>query len=143
MFRRECFFALGGYTPMRFGGEDTFLLHSARMKGWDVKAFDDLIAFHLKVPREFKGILTNAFRYGASDYQLGSRFGFVFFKSMSRMFTKPLVLGGLAHLWGFVWASANLPGRGVPPDFAQYYCRHQWSRLGSMCRIVTSVHRTN
>jgi glycosyltransferase involved in cell wall biosynthesis len=129
MFRRECYLAAGGFTPMRFGGEDTFLLFSARMKGWEVEAYEDLVVRHHKVSRDFKGTLKTAFRYGASDQQLGSQFAFVFLKSMRRMFRCPYLFAGLAHLGGFLWAAANVPGPAVPPEFARFYGRHQWCRF--------------
>jgi glycosyltransferase involved in cell wall biosynthesis len=41
VFRRECYEQIGGFIPMKYGGEDTCACFTARMKGWKTWAFHD------------------------------------------------------------------------------------------------------
>ena len=46
LFRRECFEAIDGYLPLRYGGPDWHAGVVARMRGWQVQSFDDLPVRH-------------------------------------------------------------------------------------------------
>jgi len=46
LFRRECYEAIGGYTPVKGGGIDHIAVVSARMKGWKTRTFTDKVCIH-------------------------------------------------------------------------------------------------
>jgi len=129
MFRRDCYVSLGGYTPLKYGGEDTFVLFMAVLKGWTVHCYPDLAARHHKVLTDFRGAIRRAFQSGASDFQLGTDLRFASIKSIRRIVEKPYCFHGVAHLLGFIWAALTLPDRGVPDHFSEFYRHRQWSKF--------------
>ena len=46
LFRRECFEAIGGYTPIKGGGIDLVAVITSRMKGWRTRSFTERVCFH-------------------------------------------------------------------------------------------------
>ena len=46
LFRRRCYEEVGGFIPLKVGGEDSVAQISARMKGWEVKPFSELKVLH-------------------------------------------------------------------------------------------------
>lgn len=46
LFRRECYEAIGGYTPVKAGGIDHIAVVSARMKGWKTRTFTEKMCIH-------------------------------------------------------------------------------------------------
>ncbi len=58
LFRRQCYEEIGGLRALRYGGEDTAAIEMARMQGWEVLAFRDLVVWHhRRVGTEGMGIL--------------------------------------------------------------------------------------
>src|SRR6267143_1115961 len=72
VFRRECFEAIGGYTPMKYGGIDTVAVLSARMKGWQTRTFPEKTCAHnRKMGSATRSGLALIFNTGFKDYLLG------------------------------------------------------------------------
>ena len=46
VFRRSCFEQIGGYVPMKYGGEDACACTMARMHGWKSWSFPELKVIH-------------------------------------------------------------------------------------------------
>ena len=47
-FRRKCFEEIGGYMPLKYGGIDAVAENTAKMLGWEVLTFPELIVHHLR-----------------------------------------------------------------------------------------------
>lgn len=72
MFRRQCYVDIGGYIPMRVGGEDAVAEVSARMHCWNVQTFSDLKVLHLRrTGTEKENILRARFNQGRMEYSHG------------------------------------------------------------------------
>jgi glycosyltransferase involved in cell wall biosynthesis len=101
VMRRECFEAIGGYSPNI--GWDTIDEIRARALGWNTCHFADLRFQHLRREGRGTGMLRNSVKYGVADYVMGGSLFFLLFKVPYRMLrTKPFLLGGLAILWGYL-----------------------------------------
>ncbi len=71
-FRRECYEAIGGFLPLRYGGEDWAAQVSAQMAGWEVRSFPDLPVSHDPGPEGARVCLRRGIRQGRMDFALGS-----------------------------------------------------------------------
>lgn len=101
VMRRECFEAIGGYSPNI--GWDSIDEIRARALGWNTCHFTDLPFQHLRQEGRGTGMLRNSVKNGVAYYLMGGDFFFLLFKVPYRMVSaKPLVFGGAAILWGYL-----------------------------------------
>lgn len=128
-FRRECYDAIGGYIPLRYGGPDWCAEIMARMKGWRVESLPELPVFHHRPTGGGTGLLRYWYQQGFMDYSLGSHPLFEVVKCMRRMRSKPYVLGACARLASFVLAHFRGGGRLVSKDFISFLRKEQLERL--------------
>ena len=72
LFRRECYEAIGGYTPVKGGGIDHIAVVSARMKGWKTRTFTDKVCIHHRgMGTAQQGALKATFRQGSQGLLFG------------------------------------------------------------------------
>jgi biofilm PGA synthesis N-glycosyltransferase PgaC len=135
MFRRECYEAVGGILPLKYGGEDWCAEVMARMKGWQVEAFPKLRVFHHKPTGTGAGVLKYWYHQGFMDFSLGSYPLFAIVKCLKRLRSRPYVAGALARLAGFAWAYRRKEERPVPREFIEYLRREQKARLFGLFQI--------
>jgi poly-beta-1,6-N-acetyl-D-glucosamine synthase len=108
VMRRQCFEEIDGYCPEI--GWDTVDEIRARARGWDTRHFADLTFQHLRQEGRGVGLLRNCRKLGIAYFLMGGGFFFLLFKIPYRMlFAKPIILGGLFVLWGYL--SCLLSGR--------------------------------
>jgi len=101
MMRRECFEQIDGYCPEI--GWDTVDEIRARARGWDTRHFTDLTFQHLRQEGRGTGFLRNSKKLGVAYYLMGGGIFFLLFKIPYRMLAgKPVILGGLTVLWGYL-----------------------------------------
>jgi len=130
LFRRECFQEIGGYVPNQAGGLDWIAVMTARMKGWKVRAFPEKRFHHYRtLGTAEKGALQALFSYGEKDYYLGSSPVWQLFRVAYRMAKKPFVMGGLALLSGYIWASLRGVKRTVAPELMRFHRKEQMKKL--------------
>jgi poly-beta-1,6-N-acetyl-D-glucosamine synthase len=129
MFRRDCYEALGGLRPMKYGGEDWCAEVSALMNGWHVESFADLRVIHHRPTGAVDGALRRAYRSGYMDFSLGTHPLFEVVKLAGRLGGVPPVVGALSRLLGFVAASVRQEERLVSDDFVAFLRRDQLERL--------------
>jgi len=134
LVRRECYEAIGGYQVLEYGGEDWHAQQSAKLKGWDTKAFPDLSIYH----HRHTGTATNLFRtnlqLGMLDYSFGTDPLFEAIKCVQRLLSKPVVLGGLLQFLGFAWLSVRREKRPVSQEFISFLRSEQKARLAAIFR---------
>ncbi len=131
-FRRRCFEEIGGFLPLKCGSEDALAEIMARMKGWEVRAFPDLIVHHHKRMGSGSGsILRARFREGQADSTLRTHPVYEAAKLLYRMAEKPYVVGSLTRLAGYC---AGNPEGCIPEDVAVYHRREQLDRLRWLAR---------
>jgi poly-beta-1,6-N-acetyl-D-glucosamine synthase len=132
VFRRECFEQIGGFVPLKYGGEDTCSCFMARMAGWKTWAFHELLVIHNKPlgTGPSKNILKIRFRQGVGEYYLGSHPLFVLLKSMRRCIKEsPYGIGGIMRLAGFVHAHFLREKRQIPDNLVHYVQKEQLGRI--------------
>lgn len=130
LFRRECFEAIGGYTPIKGGGIDWVAVTTARMKGWKTRTFTDKTIFHHRAMGTGKGSVMKArFRLGREDYYEGSHPLWELLRSVYQMKFSPFIVGGLLMLCGYITACIQKVERPVPRELVTFYRKEQMRRL--------------
>ena len=136
MFRRRCYEEVGGFIPLKTGGEDTAAQISARLKGWEVKRFIELKVLHHRPTGTGAGKLWRArFREGVRDYMLGYHFAYLMVKSLGRILEKPFLFGSVLRLFGYCLAALSGEKKPVSPDFIRFHRREQINRLKSLLKV--------
>jgi glycosyltransferase involved in cell wall biosynthesis len=130
MFRRECYEAVGGFLPMRFGGEDWHAEITARMSGWRVMSFSDLRVYHHRPT----GGCAAWYRQGRMDYSMGCHPVFEVLRIIRRLASRPYVLGSLVRLWAFACAYFRRERRMASPEVVRYLRAEQMGRLAVIRR---------
>lgn len=137
-FRRESYKAIGGFIPLKRGGEDWYAEVTARMNGWEVKSFPELHTFHHKPGILARGAINESVRQGIMDYSLGSHPLFEFFKCIRRIGEKPYLIGALIRMCGFIWAYLSNEHRLVSAEFIRYLRNEQLNLLKSFFKSKCS-----
>jgi poly-beta-1,6-N-acetyl-D-glucosamine synthase len=140
LVRRECYQEIGGYRPLKYGGEDWCAEVSARMKGWRVEAIPDLQVMHYRPTGAADRMLLHCFRQGKMDFSVGSHPVFEMLKCVRRVGQRPIAICALARFAGFCWSSASREPRLVSPEFVRFLRIEQKNRLKlSICRPGVDV----
>lgn len=132
-FRRECFEAIGGYLPLKFGGVDAVAEVSVRMLGWEVETFKDVCIYHhRKTGGASRSVVRMVFRSGVKEYVIGYHPLFMSLRALFRFKQEPIVLGSLIWICGFCWAAVHQLERPVSSEFVRFLRMEQLSRLRSV-----------
>lgn len=134
-FRRECYEAIGGFIPIKMGGEDTYAEVMARMRGWEVQAFPELKVFHHKRGLAIRGNWKESFRFGLMDYSLGYHPLFEIMKCIHRINERPYIASALLRMYSFIWSYCRGEKRPVSNEFIRYVRKEQIDRLRAQIRI--------
>jgi biofilm PGA synthesis N-glycosyltransferase PgaC len=130
LFRRECFEQIGGYVPVKGGCIDHIAVISARMKGWKTRTFTEKVCLHHRqMGTAQNSVLMARFRNGRKDYVIGNHPMWELCRAAYQMTKKPMVLGGLMLVSGYVWALIRRAERPVSPELVAFYRREQMQRL--------------
>lgn len=130
LFRRECFEAIGGYTPSKGGGIDVIAVLTARMRGWQTRTFTDKFYIHHRTMGTAKASpLMARFKDGQKDYLLGAHPLWEVFRAMYQMTKRPVAVGGGVLLSGYVWSVLRRAERPVSSEFVRFRRREQLFRL--------------
>ena len=125
-WRARCFREIGGLVVgVMWDGIDCY---TARMKGWKVGSIDreDLRFIHLRPMGSSVGsIFTGRQRWGRGHWFMGSSPLFVLASAVNRARYRPVVLGSLAMLWGYLKAAWSGHERFEDAEFRQYLRRYQ------------------
>jgi biofilm PGA synthesis N-glycosyltransferase PgaC len=145
VFRKACFEQIGGYLPLKYGGEDTYSCIMARMNGWKSWSFPELCVVHNKpVGMGHAGnLLKVRFRHGLNEYGLATHPLFMLFKSLRRCIKeRPIILGGIARMAGFIYGYYLRERRQIPDDVIHFIRNEQIGRLFNLNRIPKE-HQVN
>lgn len=132
MFRENCFRQLGGYVPIKYGGEDTVLEVRARMLGFSVKSFSHPIAYHLRRTGDSNRPLLYNFRLGLQNYEIGYHPLYELLKCFSKVLYAPLFLASMSQFVGFLFAKIAHRKRAVPNDQIAFMRKEQLARMRKM-----------
>jgi hypothetical protein len=129
-YRTECFRQIGGFVrELMWDGIDG---HRCRMLGWVAVSWDDpLVNFeHLRpMGTSHKSWWTGRVRHGVGQYYMGTGPAYMLASALFRMTRPPLVIGGLAMLWGYVRSMAQRKPRYGDAEFRKFLRRYQWRCL--------------
>lgn len=140
LFRRRCYDQIGGYIALKTGGEDSFALIRARMKGWETRMLPELKVFHHRPEGDaFGGAINARFRQGITDYNLGANLIFSLGKFVWRLTERPCLVGSLARLAGFLSCCICRDQREASPEIAEFYCEEQMRRLRALFKNAHSL----
>lgn len=139
VIRRACYEQIGGFVARK--GWDTVDEIRAGLHGWRTGHFDDIRFQHLKPEGMAMGTLRTHVFHGEIYYQTGGGILFLLAKVAHRMVAgHPLVLGGLAMLWGYLVPLLLHRPRLVNQEEARFYRAMLNSRLASpVTRLLTSA----
>lgn len=138
VFRRECFDAIGGYTPMKGGSIDHVAVISSRMRGWHTRSFTEKVCtHHREMGTAQQGVLKSRFSQGSKDYRLGNHPLWEIFRVVYQMTRSPRLLGGLALGSGYAHAAVHRTARQVSPDLIAFHRQEQLERLKRKLGIST------
>lgn len=117
--RLTCFMEIGGFIPQR--GWDTVDELRAITRGWQTGHFHDLKMRHWKIEGSSIGFWRTSIMHGEIFYRAGG--GAVLFipKVLSRLFSRPLLIAGLAMAWGFIRSALLRSPKLVSGKEAQTY----------------------
>jgi poly-beta-1,6-N-acetyl-D-glucosamine synthase len=142
LFRRECFEAIGGYQPSRYGGIDWIAVTAARMKGWKTYSFDGMTFIHHR-PMGTAGSNTyvSRFNYGKKDFFLGNHILWELFRVAYQCSKKPYILGGLLLLFGYGWAWLRGYESPINEELKKFHQQEQLGRLRELIGYMALVRR--
>jgi len=127
--RRDCYFDVGGFALLPWGGHDTVANAMARHKGWTVRTFTDLeVRHHRPTGTAGTTVRRSRVREGMQDYSIGYHFLYEIGKCLKRVSEPPFLLGSAFRLWGYVAAAARYQ-RMLPAGFVRNLKRSQLHRL--------------
>lgn len=135
--RRECYKNIGGYMPLKYGGEDWCAEVNARMQGWTVNAFTDLKVKHHRRTGAADTAMRHHFRAGMMDFSVGSLPAFELLKCARRIPEWPVAIGAAARLVGFCWSYASNKPRLVSSEFVTFLRNEQRQRLKFIRNFTT------
>ncbi len=138
VFRKECFEQIGGYLPLKYGGEDTCSCVLARMNGWKSWSFPELCVVHNKPVGmgHVDGMLKARFRQGLNEYGMATHPLFMLAKSLRRCIKEhPIISGGLARIAGFLYGYCLREKRQITDDMIRFIRKEQMRRLFNLNHI--------
>jgi len=100
MIRRQCFEEIGGFIPAR--GWDTVDEIRALARGWRTGHFSNLQMKHWKLEGAALGPVRTSVMHGEIYYLTSGSKSFFLLKVLHRLVTRPVLIGGLALLWGYL-----------------------------------------
>lgn len=130
MFRKSCFEQVGGYSPLKYGGIDAAAEITARMLGWKVQSFTEFKLYHHRCTGSWGGkSLRNNFRIGVQFYSLGYYPLFITLKFLKEIFSKPIIIGSLLSIFGYLWAKIVGAEMQVSSELIDFLKKEQRQRM--------------
>jgi glycosyltransferase involved in cell wall biosynthesis len=129
-YRVDRFREIGGFVrEVMWDGIDG---HRCRMLGWVACSWDDpeLRFIHLRpMGSSQSGIYAGRMRHGAGQYFMGTGFLYMLANALNRVNEKPVVIGSVAMLWGWLSSALQRKPRYGEPEFRRFLRRYQWRAL--------------
>ena len=136
LFRRKCFEEIGGIYPLRYGGEDAVACAAARMYGWEIQTFEDIIVYHhRKTGSVGLNIFSMKFEDGKREYNRGLISSVQFLKSLSRIRQHPIIIGTLLQILGYWWLKLKKEKLIFSEELQNFIKAEQKVRLRKMLKL--------
>ena len=127
IYRRSCWEAIGGFWPVP--GWDTMDEIKANSLGWKTAGFKDLHLVHHRPTGAADGFWSTLVKYGRANYICGYHPLFMLGKCLRRFVRKPLVLGSVTLMYGYVTGYLMRIPQVDDPAAIAYLRRQQLNRL--------------
>jgi biofilm PGA synthesis N-glycosyltransferase PgaC len=127
IYRCACWNAIGGL--LQAPGWDTIDEVKANMLGWRTRSFQHLKLLHRRPTGAADGVWRNSVKDGRADYISAYHPLFMLLKCVKRLFHKPLVVGSIGMLYGFISAYLNRAPQVSDPALIHYVRSQQLRRL--------------
>ena len=129
-YRVACFKQIGGFVrELMWDGIDG---HRCRMLGWIAASWNDpeLRFEHLR-PMGTSDVSwwRGRMRHGFGQYFMGTVPVYMIASALFRMTRPPIVIGGIAMLWGYFKSMAARKPRYGDPEFRRFVRAYQWRAL--------------
>jgi len=119
IYKRECWVDFGGLLPVP--GWDLADLLSAQMKGWETARFNEFKIEHYRLTgSRRKGVWAPKHLQGRFEYRHGYSFGYSFMKALKNSFSKPILIGSLAKITGYMNAYLKKEDFLFPKDMRKF-----------------------
>ncbi len=143
LFRRDCFAEIGGYIPIKVGGEDSVAVFAARAKGWMTQSFTERHFIHSRELGRGREVLlvSHFFKLGKMDYYLGGHPIWEIFRSLYQIKNKPYVVGGMLILTGYFLTLLKREKRPILPELIAFRRKEQMRRLWAIAKNTFSISR--
>ena len=139
LLRRGCYEDIGDYLPLRYGGEDTCAVVTARMRGWSTRTFPDLTVRHHRRTVSLRESFRNSTRRGLRDHALGYAPLYELLACLRRLRERPYLIGSILQLAGFcVGGRLRGESRLVSSEFISFLRTEQRRRMASLLRIESA-----
>ena len=130
LYRWSAFCDIGGFIEeVLWDGID---VHTARMKGWNTRSFDDVNArliHHRLMGSSDKNVYRGRLRLGRGIYFMGYHPLYALASAFFRMREKPFIIGGILIMVGYVKAAIQRVPRYDNLEFRTYLQNWQLSEL--------------
>lgn len=143
-YRRQCFEEIGGFVrQVMWDGIDG---HRCRQLGWIAMSWDepDIQFTHLRpMGSSQKNIITGRIRHGFGQYFMGTSFIYMLVSGVYRMTRPPLVIGGVAMMWGYLKSWFKQVPRFEDKELSKFIRKYQWAcLLRGKKRATDSLNQT-
>lgn len=129
-YRHDCFYDVGDFIQLQYGGEDAAAEITARMKSWEVRTYPDLKVLHYGYVGQASGnILKAKYRRGICFFQLGYHPLFQISRCIYRLFERPIIIGSIIECIGFFVSYAKKEKRLLPDATIKFLRNEQLKRL--------------
>lgn len=129
-YRTACFQEIGGFVrELMWDGIDC---HRCRMLGWMAASWDhpELRFEHLRpMGTSHKNWWTGRVRHGVGQYYMGTGLIYMLASALFRMTRPPIVIGGMAMLWGYWKSLLGRKPRLPDVSFRTFLRSYQWRCL--------------
>ena len=129
-YRTLCFKQIGGFVRyLMWDGIDG---HRCRMLGWMAESWDDpeLRFVHLRpMGTSHKSWWVGRERHGIGQYYMGTAIPYMIASSIFRMTRPPVLIGGIAMLWGYFKSMFTRAPRYDDANFRSFLRRYQYACL--------------
>jgi len=133
IYRRACWEAIEGLWPAP--GWDTIDEVKANMMGWKTHTFRDLQLLHHRFTGSEEGLFRDRVKHGVACYMSGYHPLFVMASCVLRLSQKPLIVGSIGMMYGYVKAHLMRPLRLEDRSYSAYIRGQQLRRLCGMPSI--------
>jgi len=126
-YRRQCFEEIGGIREVNgWDGIDNTL---AQMNGWGTCCFSEIEVHHQRRTGSYYGLIRGCFETGKFAQSMRYYPPFILARSVHRMLRKPIVIGGISMLAGYLANSLTMKSTFNEVDVIEYLRNKQKNML--------------